>query len=46
MLIYGPNLGNAQFKRGSLSIGVHVEIPGSYLPKRVPLLRYEGSKCR
>ena len=46
MLIYGPNLGNAQFKRGSLSMGVHAEIPGSYLPKRVPLLRYEGSKCR
>ena len=46
MLVCGPNLGTAQFKRGSLSIGVHVEIRGSYVPNDVPLLRYKGSKCR
>ena len=46
MVIWSTALGTAQFKRGSLSIGVHVEIPGSYLPNDVPLLRYEGAKCR
>ena len=44
MLIWSTALGSAQFKRGSLSMGVHVEIRGSYSPNDVPLLRYKGAK--
>ena len=46
MLICRLTLGSAPFNCGSLSMEVHVEIPGSCLPKVVPLLRYKGAKYR